>query len=137
MWSRKTTWSKVHVTLWQEPIKVSCHPAMFGGCRHCGSGLIMVLVSHMILQEHVIKWSCDFINRSPPFHLILNWQNNTQVFRRIPVFFKNCLRRFGWQPIIRYIWNDKIFNKLNFLIKSTLWQIIKVTTITIKTNQWH
>ena len=27
--------------------------------------------------------------------LILNWQNNTQVFRQIHVFLKNCLRGFG------------------------------------------
>ena len=31
------------------------HSAMFGGHRHCGSGEIMVLVFHVILQEYVIK----------------------------------------------------------------------------------
>ena len=37
----------------------------FGGHRLCGSvDNIMVLVCHMILQDQVIKDSCDFIDRS-------------------------------------------------------------------------
>ena len=32
----------------REPIKVSYHPAKFGGHRHCGSGDIMILVCHVI-----------------------------------------------------------------------------------------
>ena len=39
----------------QEPIKVSYHPAKFGGHRHYGSGDIMIFVGHVILQDHVIK----------------------------------------------------------------------------------
>ena len=34
--------------------------------RYCGSGDIMVLVCHMILQDHVIKGSRHFMGRSPP-----------------------------------------------------------------------
>ena len=44
---------------------ISHHSAKFGGYRHCGSGNIMVLVSHMISQDHVIKEACDFMGRSP------------------------------------------------------------------------
>ena len=33
--------------------------------QDCGSGYKMVLVGHMILQKHVMKLPCDFIDRSP------------------------------------------------------------------------
>ena len=36
-------------------MKVTCHPTKFGGHSHCGSEDIMILVYHVILQEHVIK----------------------------------------------------------------------------------
>ena len=36
-------------------IKVSYSLAKFGGHRHCGSENITILVSHVILQDHVIK----------------------------------------------------------------------------------
>ena len=42
---------------------ISYHPAKFGGHRHCGSG-DMILV-YVILQDQVIKGSCDFMGRSP------------------------------------------------------------------------
>ena len=39
-------------------VKVSHHLHKFCGHRYCGSGEIMVLVCHVILEEHVIKgWS--------------------------------------------------------------------------------
>ena len=38
----------------QEPIKVSYHPAKFGGHRHTGSEDI-ILVCQVISQDHVIK----------------------------------------------------------------------------------
>ena len=38
-----------------EPLKKSQHPTKFGGHRDCGSGEIMVLVCHMISQDHMIK----------------------------------------------------------------------------------
>ena len=36
------------------------HPAKFSDPRHFVIGGIMVLVCHVILQDHVIKRSCDF-----------------------------------------------------------------------------
>ena len=48
-----------------ESIKVNYHPAMFGGHKHCGSE-DMILVCHMILQDHEIKGSSDYMGKSPP-----------------------------------------------------------------------
>ena len=39
------------------------HPAKFGGYKQCGDGDIMALVFHMILEDHMIKGSSDFIAR--------------------------------------------------------------------------
>ena len=39
------------------------HPTNFGDHRHCGSEKIIVLVCHVIPQDHVIKESCDFMER--------------------------------------------------------------------------
>ena len=39
---------------------------MFGGDRHFGSEDIVVLVSLVILEDHVIKGSRDFMCKSPP-----------------------------------------------------------------------
>ena len=36
---------------------------MFGGLRHCDREDIMVLVCQVILKDHVIKRSCDFLAR--------------------------------------------------------------------------
>ena len=47
------------------PMKASYHSAKFGGHQHCGSGDIVVLVCHVILQDHMINGSCDFMSRSP------------------------------------------------------------------------
>ena len=47
----------------QEPFKVSYHSAKFSGRRHCGSGVTVVLICHVISQDHVMKGSCDFIGR--------------------------------------------------------------------------
>ena len=44
-------WSEGHVTNEQEPIKVSCHPANFGGHRHSGS--VDILVVDMIFASHM------------------------------------------------------------------------------------
>ena len=38
---------------------MSYHPAKFGGHSHSGSGVIRNLVCHVILQDHMIKGSCD------------------------------------------------------------------------------
>ena len=39
----------------EEPVNVNYHPTNFGGHRYCGSRDIMILVCHMISQDHVIK----------------------------------------------------------------------------------
>ena len=39
--------------------------ATFGGQRHCDSGDIMILVCHVISQDHVIKGSYDFFWQEP------------------------------------------------------------------------
>ena len=48
-----------------QPFMVSHQPDKFGGHRHCGSGDIMILVCHVILQGHMIKESCDSTLRRP------------------------------------------------------------------------
>ena len=45
-------------------IKVGYYLAKFGDHRHSDGGDIVVLVSHMISEDHVIKGSCDIIGRS-------------------------------------------------------------------------
>ena len=49
----------------QELITVSYDSVKFGGQIHSGSGDIMILVYHVILQDHLVKELCDFIGRSP------------------------------------------------------------------------
>ena len=46
-------------------MKASYHPAKSGGYSHSDSGVITVLVCHVILQYHVIRGSCDFMDESP------------------------------------------------------------------------
>ena len=36
-------------------INITHHPVMIGGYMHCGSDDIMILVCHVILQNHVIE----------------------------------------------------------------------------------
>ena len=43
----------------QESINVGYHLATFGGHRYSGGEDIVVLVCHVISQDHAIKWSCD------------------------------------------------------------------------------
>ena len=38
--------------------------AKFGGHRHCGTGDILNLVCHVILQDQEIKGSCNFMGSS-------------------------------------------------------------------------
>ena len=47
-----------------ESLKVSHQPTKFGGDRHFGSEDIMILVSLVILEDHVIKGLCDFMCKS-------------------------------------------------------------------------
>ena len=48
----------------QEFIKLGYHPVKFGGHKHSDNGDIMVLVCHVISQDHVIKGLYDFEDRS-------------------------------------------------------------------------
>ena len=43
---------------------VNYHPDMFGDHKHCGSGDMMFLVCHVILQDHETQEPYDFIARS-------------------------------------------------------------------------
>ena len=43
---------------------MSNHPAKFDGHCHFGSEVMMHLVCHVILQDHLIKESCDFMGAS-------------------------------------------------------------------------
>ena len=53
------------MTLREEPPQGKSAPCQFGGHRHSRRGDLLVLVSHMILQDHLIKGSCDLMGRSP------------------------------------------------------------------------
>ena len=52
-------------------MKRSYRPTMFGGHSHCSSEDIMILVCHVILLDHVIKGSCDFIGKNPSTYVII------------------------------------------------------------------
>ena len=43
---------------------MSHHPAKFGGYSDSVSGVIMILLCHVISQDQVIKLSCDLKNES-------------------------------------------------------------------------
>ena len=51
-------------------------PAKCGGHKQCGCG-DMFLICHLILQDHMIKRSCDFMSRSPS---ILNVSHHLAKF---------------------------------------------------------
>ena len=44
-------------------IKLSHHLATFCGHKHCSSGDTMLLVCHMISQNHIILWLFDFMGK--------------------------------------------------------------------------
>ena len=56
-------WLQVVCCFSSYPQKVNHHPVKCGGHRNCGSGDLMILVCHVISQDYVIIWSCDFIGR--------------------------------------------------------------------------
>ena len=49
----------------RSPLKVSQHPSKFGGREYYGSVNVIVLICHVISQDHVIKESCDFKGWNP------------------------------------------------------------------------
>ena len=44
---------------------VSHHSAKFRGHEHCGSGVVMVLVCHVTLHDHVTKELDNLMGSSP------------------------------------------------------------------------
>ena len=55
------------MNLWA--ITISCDPVKFSGHRQSGIEDIMFLVYHMILKDHVIKGSRDFMGESSHRHI--------------------------------------------------------------------
>ena len=49
----------------KESLKVSHTSTKFGGHWHCDSGDIVDIVYHMVLKDHVIKVSFDFLGGIP------------------------------------------------------------------------
>ena len=50
----------------QKLLKVSYQAAEFGGRKYRDTRDIIVLVCHVILEEHVTKRSCDFMDKVTP-----------------------------------------------------------------------
>ena len=44
------------MTLWKETAKIDIY-------RYCVNGYVTILVCQVILQDHVIRWSCDFVGK--------------------------------------------------------------------------
>ena len=38
---------------------------MFGSHRYCGNGYTMILVCHVISQDHMVIWTYDFTGGAP------------------------------------------------------------------------
>ena len=53
-----------------EPLKVAHDPGKFGGHRYFGNG-DMFLVCHVILQDHVITWLCDYMGRTSSIYVTI------------------------------------------------------------------
>lgn len=53
-------------------LKVRQHLAQFSGHRHHDSKDILVLICHMILQQHTIKSPCKFMDRSPSRYVTIS-----------------------------------------------------------------
>ena len=64
-WSCKTIWLKSHVILREVfPQAKSPSGAKFGSHKPCGRNNIVVLVCHLISQDHTMKKSCDYMGGS-------------------------------------------------------------------------
>ena len=48
----------------RKPLLVYLHSAEIDSHRHCINGYIINLVCHVILQDHIIIWTFDFISES-------------------------------------------------------------------------
>ena len=49
---------------------ISHYPAKMFYHKQCGNGDTMVLVCNVILQDHPIKASCDFMGKSPSITIL-------------------------------------------------------------------
>ena len=61
-------WSSDQRIMWLqgwETVIVSHYLSKYGVDRHCVSGDVMGLVSHVISYEHMIKGSCDLMCERP------------------------------------------------------------------------
>ena len=47
------------------PLTLGYYAANFGGFRHCGRGDKMLLISHVISNDHMFKGLREFIGGSP------------------------------------------------------------------------
>ena len=80
---------------------VTHHPAKFNGQRSWGSKDITYLICHVILQDHVIKIFCDFIEESyslfmATLPILLLWQWRYCIFNLSREFVKQCDQRTFW-----------------------------------------
>ena len=48
----------------EQPVKVGYYPAKFGGHSYFGSDVVMNVACDVILQDHMINVSCDFMSGS-------------------------------------------------------------------------
>ena len=67
------------------PLTLSHQAVKFGGFKDCSSG-DMLLICHVILQDHVIKGSCNFSVRIPELKSLRNFQimkNSTFIIQSI------------------------------------------------------
>ena len=81
-----------------EPLKVIQHPTKYGHHSHFGSGDLIVLVCHLILEDHVIKDSCDFISRgqsSLVTILLCSVNTGTMVLGIHAIFISNAFFLFS------------------------------------------
>ena len=55
------------------------HPEKFNSQRHCVSGDIIFLIYQVILQDHIIKGSSDFMARSLLRELIIGGHRHSGI----------------------------------------------------------
>ena len=65
-WPCKATWLK-DLGLYGRKLPIVCpHPAKIDSHRHCVNGYTTIWVCHVIIQDYVIKRSCNFMGRIHP-----------------------------------------------------------------------
>ena len=53
------------MVIYESTLTLRHRTTMAGGFRHCCNGVKTFLICHVIHKDHMIKWSCNFITRSP------------------------------------------------------------------------